>query len=524
MNTLLYLRRMKLKNQLKSLFRKPSRLIYVLILIALLVLTLVGGSAADQEPGHVFRNVQELNAIVIALYFMMFVITVNDGFSRGGSLFSLSDVNLLFPAPLLPQSILFYGLIQQMSASLFIGIFLLFQYANLHRSYGISFGQLLFLLLGYALSVFLGKVTAMLAYSVTNGDDRKKGIGKAILYCLSGVFLIDLLVNALREGTSQILNRAVETANGAMFHCLPVAGWIGLATNGVLNENPVLILLGFLLCALYLALVVFLIFRMDPDYYEDVLKSAEVSQSAITAKKEGMMTEAAPAKVRIGRTGLGRGWGANTFYYKHLIENRRARKYLLSTSSLIYAATVILFSVFLRQAGLLPVFLMSVYLQMFSSMLGRFNLELTRPYLYLIPESPMKKMLWSLAESLPSAVLDGVAIFVPVGLILTLDPLTVLLCIVARLSFALLYASANMVVERIWGGVSSRGLAFLLFLLVAVGLAVPGVVATSVLSIVFHTGSPLVLLTAVSVCNLPVSLLALFLCRNMLQYAELNNQ
>lgn len=524
MNALFYLRRVKLKNQLKNLLHKPSQLIFVLILIALLILTLVSGNAAGRRPGHLFRDVQELNAIAVMLYFMMFVMTVNDGFSRGGSLFSLSDVNLLFPAPLMPQTILFHGLLQQMSASLLIGIFLLFQYSNLHETYGISFGQLLGLLLGYALSIFLGKVTAMLAYSITNGDDRKQWAGKAVLYGLSGVFLLDLLVCALQGGTGQFLVRAVAAINGPFFHYLPVAGWVGLATNGILNDNPVLILLGVLLCAFYLALLIFLIFRMDPDYYEDVLKSAETSHSAITAKKEGVVTEAAPTKVRVGKIGLGRGWGASVFYYKHQIENRRARKYLLSTSSLIYAATVILFAVFLRRVGLLPVFLMSSYLQLFSSMLGRLNLELTRPYLYLVPEPPMKKLIWSLAEALPSAVLEGTVIFVPVGLILALNPVTILLCIAARLSLAMLYASANLAVERIWGGASSRGLAFLLFLLVAVVLAVPGIAAVLLLTITFQITSASVLLAAFSACNLPVSLLTLFLCRNMLQYAELNNQ
>ena len=48
-------------------------------------------------------------------------------------------------------------------------------------------------------------------------------------------------------------------------------------------------------------LFVLIIFKLNADYYEDVLASTEVSFSAITAKKEGRVAEAAPRKVKIGR-------------------------------------------------------------------------------------------------------------------------------------------------------------------------------------------------------------------------------
>ena len=140
MSALFYLGRIKLKNQLKSLIQKPARLICVLLLAACLLLTLVSGSLS--RPDRELRDLGELTAICLALYFLMFLLTANAGFSRGGNLFNLSDVNMLFTAPLRPQTVLFYGLLQQMATSLLIGIFLLFQYATLHEAYGISYWHL----------------------------------------------------------------------------------------------------------------------------------------------------------------------------------------------------------------------------------------------------------------------------------------------------------------------------------------------------------------------------------------------
>lgn len=521
MNALLYLRGQKLKNSLKAMIRKPARLIYVVVIVGLLALTLAGGRAADQEPGHVYRDYRELVAIALALYTMMFTITVGGGFSRGGSMFSMSDVNILFPSPLRPQIILFHGLLQQMTASLLAGFFILFQYSTLHSAYGISYGVLLFLLLGYGVAVFLGQITAVLVYSYTNGNPARQRIGQGILYGVIGAFLLYLAVYSLRDGTAPALPRAVACANGTVMRCLPVSGWLSLTVTGLLTGKWTLLALGFGVCAALLSVLVFLIFRTDADYYEDVLKSAEISQSAIAAKKEG--TVATPQNVRVGKTGLTGGWGASVFFNKHRIENRRAKKFLLSTNALIFALTTVGFALFMKKEGILPVLIMAIYMQLFSSLLGRFNLELTRPYIYLIPEPPFRKMLWALAEEIPASLVEGIVTFVPVGFLLSLSPMEVAVCVLVRLSFTLVYVAADVVVERLWGGVTLKVLVFFLFFAVTVGLAAPG------LALSIFAGAKLGLslvpsLLVLTACNVPVAVLAMFLCRNMLQYAELNNQ
>ena len=110
MKALWYLTATKLKNQLKSLIRKPARLIYVIFMLAMLGLVLWGGS--QLEPDGTFRPMEELTAIAFAVYAIMFLLSVNAGFSRGGSLFNLSDVNLVFTAPIRSQAVLFHGLLQ----------------------------------------------------------------------------------------------------------------------------------------------------------------------------------------------------------------------------------------------------------------------------------------------------------------------------------------------------------------------------------------------------------------------------
>lgn len=522
MKALWYLTATKLKNQLKSLIRKPARLIYVIFMLAMLGLVLWGGS--QLEPDGTFRPMEELTAIAFAVYAIMFLLSVNAGFSRGGSLFNLSDVNLVFTAPIRSQAVLFHGLLQQMTTSLVVGFFLLFQYGTLRGRYGITVLQLVGLLVGYAISIFLGQVTAMVLYAMTSGRERRKLLCRVVVYGVTVLFLGYWIFSALREGTDQIWALGVAAANGPILRAFPVAGWLAMAAGGPLEGHWELTAAGLALCAVYLGALLAVIFRGNPDYYEDVLKSAEVTQSAINAKKEGTMTQASPAHVKVGRIGLGRGWGAGVFFWKHRLEDRRSRVFLLSANALIFAAVIIAFTFFFSEGGLLSSFLMATYLQIFTVLGGRFNWELTKPYIYLIPEPPMKKLLWALAGQIPTAFWEALVIFVPVGLILELTAVEIVACVVARMSFAMLFTVAGVVVDRLWGGVTSRMLVLILLLLVTLGLALPGIVAVIAVSVLFWMESSAAALAAVSVCNVLMSLLALFLCRNMLQYAELNQQ
>ncbi|MGI5936589.1 MAG: putative ABC exporter domain-containing protein [Oscillospiraceae bacterium] len=512
----------KLKNRLKSLLKSPGKLVYFIIFLALLGVTLFSGRAAEEDPDRVIRDIRELTAGITVLYAVIFLLVANSGFSQGGSMFLLPDVNLVFTAPISPRKVLFYGLFQQMGTSLLAGLFILYQYAWLHNLYDVSYGVLLIILLGYGVSIFLGQVTAMVIYSYTSSDDGVRSRVKAAYYAVAVAFAAYVLIHALGD-MSSILPRMVEALNSLVARLFPVAGWLGWAVSGIITGDLSGTWTGLGISALYLALAVLLIINTKLDYYEDVIKSAELSHSAITAQKEGTLAEAVPKNVKVGKTGIGKGFGADAIYYKHRVENRRSRIFIVSTASLIWACGVILFALLLRNEGIAPVFAFSSYMQIFSVALGRLTRELTKPYIYLIPEPPFKKLLHAMREMLPSSLLEALIIFIPVAFILKLSLLDTVLCIVARLSFALLFTSGNILMERIWSG-ASKTLAIFLFFVVMMLLAAPGVALAVVLSATGHVfvSGNVTILTSLAVCNIPIGLLVIYLCRNMLQYVELN--
>lgn len=281
------------------------------------------------------------------------------------------------------------------------------------------------------------------------------------------------------------------------------------------------------------AIALLLVIKNKNNYYEDVLQTAEVAQSAITAKKEGQPAEVTPKKVRVGKTGLDKGSGSSAMFYKHLLENRRSGVFMFSKMTLIFMGVTIgcavMYSFIFSDEGdstaaFVAVFTMSTYMQMFSESMGRFSWEISKPYIYLIPEPPFKKLLWATAETLLADCVEAVFLFVPIGLILNIGPIETVLCIIARISFALLFTSGNMLVERVFGTVRSKGLILFFYIISLMILAAPGVVLGVLLLSLELLPGFIGMLLGIIAANVPVALLVMFLCRNVLQYTEINGR
>ena len=522
-----YLVRTRLKNQIRSLVKNPARLVYAIVILALLVFVFLSGQAGS-SGGNGDRR--ELNAIITAYYLLIFLLGANTGFSTGASVFRMSDVNFLFPGPFSQQRVLFYGLFQQLGTSVLMGFFILFQYAWMHGSYGVTPGEILIILVGYGLVMFSAQLCAMFIYALTAADRRRRAIARGIFVAIPGAYALWLLYTVYMSGAGgvDVLPGLVSAADTLAVRLYPVAGWLGGAVGGALTGDLGRLALGAGIWAVVMIAGVVLLRAAVPDYYEDVLQSTESSYAQKEAAREGRVVETAPRNVKAGKTGLGGGLGASAFYYKHKLENRRSRRFLLSGMSLIFAVCTIVFAFFMGRVGdggFWGVLGFSIYMQIFTVALGRLVKELTKPYIYLVPEPPFRKLLWCMRESLGGFVVEAVLIFVPVGLILGLNPAEMAACVLMRLGYDYLFLAGNVAAERIFGHISTKALVFIFYFLLLIVMALPGIVLSIVLSVldVVLVSSVVTTCLAMAVCAFPMALLVVFLCRNMLSNAEMHN-
>jgi hypothetical protein len=118
-----------------------------------------------------------------------------------------------------------------------------------------------------------------------------------------------------------------------------------------------------------------------------------------------------------------------------------------------------------------------------------------------------------------AALMYGIIYF-----ILDLTVPELILAIVARVSFGLLFTSANIFVERFFSSISVKALAMIVYFLFMILFSVPGIVTGVLLTVfgVFSLPDTLVVLGAMAACNFVLALFITFISRNMLEYAELN--
>ena len=170
-NALGFILTTKIKNYFKDFIHKPGKLILLIVMVLLLGTVFISGNMASEGNNAGFRSVNEVYAMATAVFILIFSTTFISALDKGGSIFKMSDVNLLFPAPFSKRSVLFFGLIQQIGAVMFVGLFILFQYGNLSIHYGLGVGAMLLIFLCYSMVVFLAQTSAMFLYIYVSDSD-----------------------------------------------------------------------------------------------------------------------------------------------------------------------------------------------------------------------------------------------------------------------------------------------------------------------------------------------------------------
>lgn len=524
MRALTYLLLTKLKNNLIQLLKSPAKLIYTIFMTACLVIVVVAGSMSDTQAAEKLMDRECLIGGILALHALMFLLSVNSGFNSGATIFRMPDVNLLFVGPYHPRTLLIYGVFQQLGTTLFAGVFLVFQYAWLNNAFGVTPLDMLFIMLGYVVVLFVAQMLSMIIYCVTNDNDVLKKVLKAVVYlpvlAFVGYYLITAVIND--SFSVQIL---ADMGSSKVAAWLPVYGWVTTLVKGALLADTTLIVIGAIVSVITVVVVMLLLFVIRMDYYEDVLQTTEAAYASVTAAKEGRVQEAAPRNVKVGKIGIGKGFGANAFYYKHLIENRRGKVLLLPTLTVVLCACGIIAAFFLKEIGLFPILAFMVYMKMFTIGMDRLPRELLKPYIYMVPESSFKKLFYCMLEAFPGYFAEAILLYVPAGLITGTSIPEIVFFVLVSVSFSFMFICANLFVERIFGAFTSKMFLITIYMLLLILLAAPGIIVGCVFAfeVFVIISETFTILLFMAICNILLALAMIFASRNVLEYAEMNN-
>lgn len=519
MNSILYLMSRTIKNRLKRLLHKPGLLVLYLLVLASLAYSLVLSLLNPSNTAPVMKP--EWLLIFFAGYLMIFYFTaVSKGLASGGSFFDMSDVNLLFSAPVHPKQVLCYGLLSQAGKSLLGGIFVLYQGGTFH-SMGLTTVHLFLFFLGYVLTLILFELMSMAIYILSNQSSLRKRVIKAISLLPVAVFAAYYAYNYLK--TDSYKAALLLSVNKGSLKFLPIVGWITESLRNYLTGDYAAVGMNMFLTILTGILFLAVIALYHSDYYEDVLVATETAFAKKRAVSEGNINAlgSTPKKSRIGKGSLA-GSGAASLFYKHLLESsRNNRFFLLDGGSLFMIAGANLAAFIDRGGTMTPLIILAVsmYMQCFFIGTGRGLKELYSHYIYLIPDSSFSKIIWSNGEVILKHTLESGLMFLPALLFTGWNPLLLLLCAVVRSFFAVFLVSANMLSQRIFQNVISQGILAIIYFLFIIGTMLPGIIAGVV--VYAMTGTLSWCLVILCIWEISLSLLFFFLSRGILHASDM---
>jgi hypothetical protein len=496
MNAFFYLARKSLKNKAVDLLHHPGTLI-VYVVIILMMLFSAFFYAAPREEEQTLMDRRWLEGVYLGLLLLTALPALMRGVKSGASFFTMADVSFLFVAPVRPKRVLAYGLLRQLGATALVAFFLIAYCGMAMRTFGISAGEAVLLLVGFALNMVVAQLLTMLCYSFANGDERRMRGVKYGIYALLGLAAAIIALKLSRGGVSEATMR--DAVSSPVLEYLPFVGWMkGLAFAVLYGETARAALFGSLL-AVGCAGAACLFMRSDADYYEDVLQNTESTYAMRQAMKEGnAFAKENQKRVRVGKTGLGAGWGAGAFFYKHLRELRRRSPFVfLSGGTLLLGAGCAFMGFVMRGAAeegqspaglqMMGMLIFGVYVLLFSNAMGEWSRELTKPYLYLMPASPLKKLLWASLTTLLKPLVDGALVFTAAGVIVGAGPALIAVCALMYASFGAVFTACNLLSQRVFGQMANRGLIMMLYMLMLLLIVAPGVAAGVVLYYALQT-------------------------------------
>ena len=530
MNAMLFLVRKQFKNTLLEMLHHPAKLIVYLILAAIIIFSLVT-MAMEPELFAQKQDIRMLGGIYLAFLLLIGTISLLTALKSGATFFKMGDVSYLFVSPISPRRILFYGLTKQMMVSLLSMVFMVCYAPMLMQYFPISGAEFAALLVGLIVMIFCVQFLSVLIYSFTNSHPTRVRVVKGIIYGILAAAVVYVGSYVMENGSST--ESFLEAISARVLEFIPIMGWIKGAVFAVIDGNGLMLAVFGGLTVLLVALSMFLFFKSRPDYYEDVLQSTETTHQMQQAAKEGDIMAASnltPRKIRVKDVGIGHGWGANAFFFKHVRElKRRSPLIFLNTSTVLLLLVNLVMAFFMKNVGdemtpgviLISCLCASAYIQFFLTAAGDWAKELKRPYLYLAPLPPFQKLIWACATSMLKPAVDGVVIFLAVGIFIGANPLTVLCCILGYASFGVMLTAGDVLCQRIFGQSGNKGLLMMVYILILLLLMMPGLVVSILLLIFAGDILPAILIgLPVIVWNLLVSVLAFAIGRNFLANAE----
>ena len=470
-------------NTIKKMFRSTFLVIFLAIIGFGVIFGLVGGIAGSvmdhQQAAEQASEMQEsedveeedteetdqpmspqdialvkthVESVVILLFLVILLWGMYTGSKNGTEIFQMADVNLLFTAPLKPQSVLMFRLSFQMIATVFASVYLVFQIPNLVLNMGLGVSAIVAIFVGWILLLVFQRLMVVLTYTVCSTHEKLKKY--VIPFILVVVLAVAGVLAAVYFSTGDILETENMTLSAHWSRMIPVLGWykgmIMCAVNG--EVVPFLIYLVLMLASVVVFIVA--IWQIPADFYEDALSEASKRAQMLDAAKEGRAVNTKKRSGRIQREGVFGGSGASVFFTKEVYSRRRMAKFgLVTNTMLFYFAVIVCVAAFtikvVKSHSFFSVGCVLLLVMFFRNMGNPIAQETARNWLFLVPENPYKKVWFSVLAGVYGTAVDLIPGMIAATVIMGERPGIMILWYLTFLIVDFLYSQVGLLMEAL---------------------------------------------------------------------------
>ena len=263
------------------------------------------------------------------------------GDKNGSSIFCMADVNLLFSAPMKPQSVLAFRLTAKVGTALLASLYLLFQLPNLASSLSLSVPFVISLLASWFIILIYGRLISVLVYTIASTHTNLKKYITPAVYGAAVLIAVSFYLYYSSHSGTGIADAAFALFNSTASRYIPVWGWIKWMPLLMYSGNWVLSLLLFILLIAGAAGFVAIIWNIKADFYEDAMAKSEELAEKLSSAAEGRNTKRTRDRAdKLRRDGLKRGTGASVYFFKTMYNRFRFAHFGFVTKTCITYALI----------------------------------------------------------------------------------------------------------------------------------------------------------------------------------------
>lgn len=532
MKSVVYMLCKTVKNGIIDVLHHPSKLIVYLLLILSMVYGFVSSFMSD--PKTETLDLRILSGAYLAILYFVSIPVVLKGLSMSGGFFKLSDVNNIFVAPISEKKVLVYGIGRQVATMLFLVLCFLSYGSMAVKMFEISAADAILLIAGILCMLILVQLMTILVFCVCNGRAKISAFVRYFIYFLA-VYAIGTAIGYMFVYGFNYENLLRAISLPALQY-VPVIGWLHGLVFGILQKNILNVAVYGGLLAVFTVVSVVVLYRSKPDYYEDVLQKTESYYEMRNAYLEGKVTESmllGSKKIKLRKTGINRGKGASTFFFKHIREGfRRSRCPFFNVNTVVLLCVAALIAAIMKTSFaevpptiiVLSAVIICSYIQFFFSMSGDWVKELNKPYIYLVPDSAVKKLIMASTTSLIKPLTDSAVAFTLLGVCVSANVFDIITAVLVYTSFGCIYLVSNIMSQRVIGTNGGRSVFITFYMSFILLVLIPGI-AAGVFALVWLSGSYAYIAATlmgvpIFIWNFFISFIIFLLCKNLLNNTE----